>query len=631
MMRLLPLACALAVAVNVVAQEAQAPPTNNNKYQHLPRPDYMGPRDRFWRHIREQETLEIKGQNYYHILKNCLADGLTQEDQDALNAPNPNRTVGNRLVDNPSERLGTIILVEVQQAITPTEVKALRRLTSCVKEHLPHLHEVRPMYQEYNLQEDPGLGGNTPTHLLPLLGVYLPQLVTTILQTIRMAYDAAGWEALTLRDEIMLTNAAATANVPAGHARKNYLHTAARAKTMPLPEDLGFRASEHLTYDDFPHLDSHIDGHETAVTVNFALAKPTEYEGGDLYVIDSAGTTTYMKPEQYSCIVFLGGFYHHGVTTITGGRREVFSNEMWYNPDLPLGANLWTSNGPNMEDYILKCNAAGHVAGEGPCNVTFSDMGNHGVKLQEVRKKYGNGTKAADPTAKKVEEDGEQDFEEDEETSEDEASDDDEGEEDSEDYGEEDEVENASIERPPNTAEGGYYDVSDFNSDSDDEDTNEDIEVMDASMDHLLVSEKEQPHFLVPRKLEPGQMEPLYWRDNRQRIKDEEAFVVGLPPQLLKEFTSYMERNGMIEAAKKMLYGEDENKKKKKKRGEDKEEKEHSLATLDDGRKWGIMRPRWEGMDMVWIDPADEECFESLVDVLRKGDFDIVLEAIAEQ
>ena len=647
MMKFLSLAWTLAVAltatnsatpIQALLEATSEQQNNSNRYQHLPRPDYIGPRDRFWRHIREQETLEIKGKNYYHILNDCLHEGLTPEDQATLNAPNTNRTVGNRLVDNPGERIGVIILVEVKHAITATEVKALRRLTYCVKQHLPHLHEVRPMYQEYNLQEDPGLGGNTPTHLLPLLGVYLPQIVDTIFATIRMAYDAAGWEALTLRDEIMLTNAAQEHNDQA-QARgrpndppRNYYHTAARAKTMPLPEELGFRASEHLTYDDFPHLDSHIDGHETAVTVNFALAPPTDYEGGYLYVIDSNEETTLMKPDEFSCIVFLGGIYHHGVTTIRGGRREVFSNEMWYNPDLPLGSNLWTSNGPNMEDYITKCNAEGHVAGKGPCSVKFSDMGNHGVKLTDVRKKYN-----ADGSLIEYDDDDEEDGtatgaageEEGEDTSDDEEYDEDE-----EEYYEED-VREKSSSSTANDVGGGYYDFDDYDfGDEEDvqEGSNEDIEVMDESMDHLMLSAEDEPNFLVPRKLEPGQMEPLYWRDTRERLDDDEAFVVGLPPKLLEEFSSYMERNGMIAAAKEMLYEEKNNKKKKKKKkGQDEGEKEHAIKTLNDGRTWGIMRPHWEGNDMVWIDPADEECFESLVDVLRKGDFDVVLEAIAEQ
>ena len=34
---------------------------------------------------------------------------------------------------------------------------------------------------------------------------------------------------------------------------------------------------------------------------------------------------------------------------------------------------------------------------------------------------------------------------------------------------------------------------------------------------------------------------------------------------------------------------------------------------------------------MVWIDPADEECFESVLSVLRRGNFDVVLDAIGKK
>merc|ERR1719491_1801533 len=45
---------------------------------------------------------------------------------------------------------------------------------------------------------------------------------------------------------------------------------------------------------------------------------------------------------------------------------------------------------------------------------------------------------------------------------------------------------------------------------------------------------------------------------------------------------------------------------------------------------WGTMGPRWDGMDMIWIDPGDEECYESLLNVLRLGNFDVVLDSIGE-
>jgi len=33
---------------------------------------------------------------------------------------------------------------------------------------------------------------------------------------------------------------------------------------------------------------------------------------------------------------------------------------------------------------------------------------------------------------------------------------------------------------------------------------------------------------------------------------------------------------------------------------------------------------------MVWIDTADEECFKSVLSVLHRGNFDVVLDAIGK-
>lgn len=275
----------------------------------------------------------------------------------------------------------------------------------------------------------------------------------------------------------------------------------------------------------------------------------------------------------------------------------MFSSEMWYNPDLPLGTTLWTSNGKNMEEYITKCNQDEDqlAAEEGrepeygayECTVGFSEFTSRGVSMKD-------GTLNEDYVYQ------------------------------SDNFGSKDEK------------------GLDFGSDSDDEkehyydrapprntrreppprgvvpmDEDEDFSFF-APPDQQYLPEDEQPNFLIPKALKPGQLAPLYFRDTKQRLRDEEAFVIGLPPKLLQEFNKYMENNGMLNTAKKIAYEIE--------RGD----KEHELYTLDDGRTWGIMHPTWEGNDMVWIDPGDEVCFESLIDVLRKGDFDIVLEAIGD-
>jgi hypothetical protein len=599
MMTIMTMTITMAAAADQQQQQQPLPP------EYHARPNYVGPRDRFWRHHKEQETLVVDGVDYYHTIWNCLNsvaddtvdDGaLSLAEQEELETVlettvKPQRSVGQRIVDMPKERWGNVILVEVQHAMAPLQVKAVQRLAHCVRTYLPQFFEVRAMYKEFNLEQDEGLGGNTPTHLMPFLGIYLPTIVETIMSTVRFAYDHAGWQGLTIRDIVngnLPTNPEVIPSTKVGRKRSSI--------AIPMPEQLGFRASEHLTYDDFPLLDAHFDGADTAFTVNFALAGPKDYDGGYLYVVDSDGQKTFFKPQKYSCVVFLGGTYYHGVTQITGGRREMFSNELWFNPDLPLGSTLWNSDGENMDDYIRDCNKAGHVGGEGPCPVSMSDKTQHGVSrteilnhLDQVQQAKENGQQP--PPNPVVEETDSEDLEED--------SDDDydiDGEEEEEagqEYWKEGERYRYLREELRNNTEEFY-------------------------------SAKEEPDFMVPRILGPGDVFPVYWRDNLERIKDDEAFVIGLPPELLVEFTKYIEASGLLDLARAIAYDtlpEDQKFNK---------DLEHKLYTLKDGQTWGTMHPQWSGNDMVWIDPGDEECFESLLHVLRKGNFDTVLESVAE-
>jgi len=60
------------------------------------------------------------------------------------------------------------------------------------------------------------------------------------------------------------------------------------------------------------------------------------------------------------------------------------------------------------------------------------------------------------------------------------------------------------------------------------------------------------------------------------------------------------------------------------------EEGEHKLFKLNDGNEWSAMiQGSWD-TDMIWLDPANEECFESLLTVLRKGGFDTVLDKVGK-
>ena len=320
-------------------------------------PDYVGPHDRFWRHHKLQRTLIFDGVEHYENIDTCIHDSLTEEERQDMSIIPYNRTIGSTISETSENKnfdgAGGIFFVEVVNAIMPVHAKAVQALASCVQKYIPSMYESRPMYKEFGLDKDPGIGGNNPTHLAPLVGLFLPEVREAIISTIQFAYEIAGWnKLLTIPD-----SAAFSAEM--GQIR---------SRIHPPPKDLGFRASEHLTYKDFPLLADHNDGADTAYTCNFAFSNPEDYEGGYLYVIDEAAKRTQLKPSKYSASVFLGGMYSHGVTEISGGHREMFSSEMWFNPDIPFGSNLWSSTTESMEYYISQCNEIGQVAGEA-CNV----------------------------------------------------------------------------------------------------------------------------------------------------------------------------------------------------------------------------------------------------------------------
>jgi len=40
-------------------------------------------------------------------------------------------------------------------------------------------------------------------------------------------------------------------------------------------------------------------------------------------------------------------------------------------------------------------------------------------------------------------------------------------------------------------------------------------------------------------------------------VKNDEAYGIALPPELLEEFQAYVERNGMLEHARRLIYEEE--------------------------------------------------------------------------
>jgi len=241
------------------------------------------------------------GKDYYDLITSCLNDSLTPDEWTELRTKKAEPTVGETLKEEDGPDKGLIYTVVVKNAILPVQVKAVQSLAACGRKYIPTLYESRAMYQELSLDEDPGLGGNCPTHMAPILSIFLPDVSAELSRTLQFGYDAAGWSALVEEEK-----------------RQGLPHNEA----LPEPKDVGFRASEHLTYRDFPTLAEHTDGAATAYTMNYAFSD--DYGGGEFYVIDGSDRKHYIKPDKYDALVFLGGRYMHGVAEITSGEFSLF-------------------------------------------------------------------------------------------------------------------------------------------------------------------------------------------------------------------------------------------------------------------------------------------------------------------
>ena len=562
----------------------------------------IGSLDRFWKYNLIEETLVYEGVNHYHTIKNCIKDTLPQKDYFRVKTANNHgiRKAGRTINDPHNHNIPMLVVVE--NAMHPIHVKAVQALASCVRTSLPHLYESRAMYQELNLDEDDGSGGNCPTHLAPLVGIFLPEVIEEMKATLKVAYAGTpGWQDGVAHDQ---------ANI--------YLP---REKKMYPPDEVGMRASELLTYSDFPRLKEHHDG-DTVYTMNFAFVPPESYQGGEFFMItqDPDGENMVrqsVKPNQYEAMVFLGGQYLHGVEEILGGHREMFSTELWAFPDTPFGANLWNNFPGNMMEYVSNCNLQERKMKSDRCTLPYELRTAYADSRDAVRDKY-DGDGDFDENDFDYEYDGDDDDDDydDDGHHEDKQYDFDRKEKDA--HGEflnppfpginrmKDNVARPNRTRPNSLkltrvvfgdGTGKQFDLSSF------------------------YGEREEPDFLIPKKLGVGEMVPIRWRDDLTPVdnSDGESFVVGFPPELHQEFKKYVANSGMMDVAHSILYKE-----------EPLQAGDQRIYTLNDGEKWTAMvQGAWD-TDMVWLDPGDESCFESLLGILRRGNFDKVLEQVAK-
>ena len=63
------------------------------------------------------------------------------------------------------------------------------------------------------------------------------------------------------------------------------------------------------------------------------------------------------------------------------------------------------------------------------------------------------------------------------------------------------------------------------------------------------------------------------------------------------------------------------------------DEKEHKLQYFDNGIILACMRPQWNKdseLSWIWFGPDREKCFETMISVLQRGNFDVILNVIAK-
>jgi len=130
---------------------------------------------------------------------------------------------------------------------------------------------------------------------------------------------------------------------------------------------------------------------------------------------------------------------------------------------------------------------------------------------------------------------------------------------------------------------------------------------------------EEEPDFLIPKRpLQPGELSPLVWRDGTR--VDEEAYLIGIPQETTDVIQEYMDSSGLYDLCHYLMY---ENKV---------DPGESRMYTIDDGYNWGAMGPKaWTTGDLTWVDAADERSYEKTLELLGKGNFDVVLDAVGKK
>ncbi|KAL7501132.1 hypothetical protein ACHAWT_010883 [Skeletonema menzelii] len=269
------------------------------------------PQNKYWVHIlKEQSGLEDGGGEHFNDIQNCMVV-KSQNNDDVIPADS---IATPKIVDSMTDSQNRTILIEIGNAITPSQVESVKRLAACTRQYFP---ESRFEHRGFDLADG---GGNDCTYLNILLQIFLPDVYENVVNITEMAYKKAGWG-----EQLQL-----------------------------LPRNkCGLRTSEYLNYNEFKHLGGHTD-RGSLFTALFALSDIKSYRGGEFYLLprdEPNDRLYYFKPRQYSAVVFLSETYH-GVTDLEGP-REMFTNEFWVYDDAPWSGSTRAENS-HMEVFVQR-------------------------------------------------------------------------------------------------------------------------------------------------------------------------------------------------------------------------------------------------------------------------------------
>jgi hypothetical protein len=269
------------------------------------------PQSKYWRHLlKELSGLDDGHGEHFEDMQTCVQTALSKSNDDMLQEKAAVPTIIDTLKDGKNRT----ILVEIGNAITPSQVQAVKRLSACTRRYFP-----KSRFEHRDFGENV-TGGNDCTFLNILLQIFLPDVFENVVNIAELAYETAGW---------------------------------GKQLRLLQPSKCGLRTSEYLNYVQFKQLGSHLDD-GSLFTALFALSNPKLYQGGEFHILprnEPDDRRYYFKPQQYSAIVFLSGTYH-GVTDLVGP-REMFTNEFWVYDDAPWDGSKRAGNA-EMDVFVQR-------------------------------------------------------------------------------------------------------------------------------------------------------------------------------------------------------------------------------------------------------------------------------------